>query len=365
MLRFIQSMILVALALAVGSQAAEPKIPILHSTDLFHPHGDPDDQYDLACLFALKEFDIKAIILDLGEHQATRPGRPPVEQMMRITGRKVPYAIGLSRPLHSRDDQALEEAQKYQGGMQLILSVLRDARDKVVLHTTGSCRDVAAAFNREPELFRQKVKAIYMEIGNGPDGNQDEYNVGLSPLAYARLLESGLFIYWCPCFGRDGYGTHYDADQSAVVGACTRPVQNYFVYCLTKSTEEPITFLNSGPHPLPRGSRAMWCTAPMLHAAGRKIYQRGDEDFVALSPSDAEKAGLVAKAIEVFRFVPVQVKVASLPQPGKEGQKPSLLNLSAELNPPQATTFVFQATSPQYGKVLASCLKNLLSELGR
>ena len=89
MLRFIQSMILVALALTVGSQAAEPKSPILHSTDLFHPHGDPDDHYDLACLFALKEFDIKAIVLDLGEHQATRPGRPPVEQMMYITGRNV------------------------------------------------------------------------------------------------------------------------------------------------------------------------------------------------------------------------------------------------------------------------------------
>jgi len=102
-------------------------------------------------------------------------------------------------------------------GVQLILSVLRDAKDKVVLHTTGSCRDVAAAFNREPELLRQKVKAIYMEAGNGPDGNQNEYNVSISPLAYARLLESGLPIYWCPCFGKDGYGTHYTADQSAVV----------------------------------------------------------------------------------------------------------------------------------------------------
>ena len=71
-----------------------------------------------------------------------------------------------------------------QGGVQLILSVLRNAKDKVVLHTAGSCRDVAAAFNREPELLRQKVKAIYMEAGAGPDGNQDDYNVVISPLVF-------------------------------------------------------------------------------------------------------------------------------------------------------------------------------------
>ena len=91
-------------------------------------------------------------------------------------------------------------------------------------------------------------------------------------------------LYWCPCFGKDGYGTHYNVDQSAV---------------------------------------------------------------------------------DVYQFVPVRVKVAGLPGPGKDGKKPSPLKLSAEWNPPQSTTFVFRATSPRYGKVLASCLKNLLSELER
>jgi len=196
-----------AILVALCAQAAAEKVSILHSTDLCHPHDDPDDHYDLACLFALTEFDVKGIVLDRGEHQAARPGRPPVEQMMHITGRRAPYAIGLSQPLRKRDDKALEQPEVFQGGVRLILSVLRDAKEKVVLHTTGSCRDVAAAFNREPELFKQKVKAVYMEIGNGPDGDQDEFNVRLCPLGYAGLLESGLPIYWCPCFGTDGYGT--------------------------------------------------------------------------------------------------------------------------------------------------------------
>ncbi len=366
MLRLFCTMLVLVLALVVRGQAVAPKVPIIHSTDLCHPHDDPDDHYDLACLFALAEFDIKGIILDLGEHQATRPGRPAVEQMMHITGRKTPYAFGLSRPLRSRDDKALDEAEQFQGGVQLLLSLLRNSKEKVVLHLAGSCRDVAAAFNREPELFKAKVKAIYVEAGNGPGGEQNEYNVLLSPFAYLRLLESGLPIYWCPCFGRDGYETHYVADQPTVIGACTRPVQNYFVYCLTKSREEPIAFLDSGPRPLPAGGRAIWCTAPLLHAAGRKIYQRGPDDFVALTPDNAEKAGLAGKAVDAFQFVPVRVKVERLPEVGEKRKQPLNLKLASELNPAQVTNSrIFRSTDPRYGKILASCLKNLLAELGR
>ena len=50
----------------------------------------------------------------------------------------------------------------------------------------------------------------------------------------------------------------------------------------------------------------MWCTAPLFHAAGRKIYQRGEKDFVALSPPAAEKAGLADKVVRVFDFEPMR-----------------------------------------------------------
>jgi hypothetical protein len=65
------------------------------------------------------------------------------------------------------------------------------------------------------------------------------------------LLESGLPVYWCPCFGRDGYQTFYKADQAKVVGACAARVQNFFVYCLHRSQEDPLSFLDAGPKPLP------------------------------------------------------------------------------------------------------------------
>jgi len=92
--------------------SSEPKkTPILYSTDLFHPHDDPDDHYDLAALFAIQEFDLRGIILDLGARQKQKPGRLPVEQMMHITKRKVPCAVGLADPLRSPDDKALDQPE--------------------------------------------------------------------------------------------------------------------------------------------------------------------------------------------------------------------------------------------------------------
>lgn len=302
------SLVLLA-ALLLSADPVTPKVPILHSTDLFHPHGDPDDHYDLACLFATGEFDVKGVILDLGEEQAKRCGRPAVEQMMHITGRRVPCSIGLSQRLRGPSDKALGEPARFQEGVELILSTLRQSPEPVALFTTGSCRDVAAAFNREPELLRQKVRAVYFNIGRGPNEDQNECNVGYDPAAYLRMFQTGLPIYWCPCFGRDGYETLFAADQTEVVGACTPAVQNFFVYCLTRSKDDPIKFLTTGPHPAPSGPRSMWCTAPMLHAAGRKVYQRGDKDFIALRPAEAQKAGLVGREIRAFDFVPMRVTI--------------------------------------------------------
>jgi hypothetical protein len=288
------------------------RLPVLYSTDLFHPHSDPDDHYDLATLFAMGEFDVKGVVLDLGKTQKRRLGEPALKQMIEISGRRVPYAIGLGERLRSADDKKLDEPEEFQGGVALILSALKESKEKVTLFTTGSVRDVAAAFNREPALLREKVAAIYFNAGRGPDGNQDECNVVYDPVAYARLFESGLPLYWCPCFGRDGYGTFFSADQATVVGACTERVQNYFAYCLTKSNADPLQFLDSGPHPLPTGSRSMWCTAPFFHAAGRSVYELPNGEFAALPPPSVAPLPSGARPVQAFDFVPARARLADL-----------------------------------------------------
>ena len=227
-------------------------------------------------LFALKEFDIRGVILDnVRGDQKTRSGRIPVEQMMQITRRQVKYAAGLPVPLENSTDQGYGQVREYQEGVELIVSCLRESKEKVVLFSTGSCRDLAAAFNRDPQLFKAKVEAVYSVIGTGGNGEsgQYDYNSKLDPWAYFRLFETGVPFYWCTTRPKmteekmEGpYSTNYLADQGKVLPPLSRPMQNFFVYCLTRSTADPLAFLDSGPNPLPGGP--VTCGAP-VHCAMR------------------------------------------------------------------------------------------------
>lgn len=94
------------------------KIPFIYCSDIFHPAVDPDDHFDLAAVFRLKELDIKAVILDghnirPNQDQLTGGGQAPLEQMMDICGYKVPYAIGLKRKLLDPKDKALDEDPRH------------------------------------------------------------------------------------------------------------------------------------------------------------------------------------------------------------------------------------------------------------
>ena len=40
------------------------KSPYIYSTDLYHRHGDPDDHFDIATIYALPEIELKGIVLD-------------------------------------------------------------------------------------------------------------------------------------------------------------------------------------------------------------------------------------------------------------------------------------------------------------
>jgi len=65
----------------------------------------------------------------------------------------------------------------------------------------------------------------------------------------------------------------------------------------------------------------------MFHAAGRRIYQRGPNDFAALPPDEAKQRGVAGKEVDVYRFAPITASVAqgdaaqrtALPEP-KPGQ---------------------------------------------
>ena len=66
-------------------------VPVLYCTDLFHPHDDPDDHFDLATIYAIPGIELRGIVLDQGDKQQQRPGRIPVGQLNALTGRSVPW----------------------------------------------------------------------------------------------------------------------------------------------------------------------------------------------------------------------------------------------------------------------------------
>ena len=175
----------------------------------------------------------------------------------------------------------------------------------------------------------------------------------LDPQAYVRMFESGLPLYWCPCFGKDGFATHYVVDQATVLAPSTQPVRSFFVYCLTKAKADPLEFLER-ELPVPQGPRNMWCTAPLLHAAGRTVYRGpGTADWVAVGRDEAARQGLAGREAAVYDFVPVRVTIerggASDPKLGGASMKVDLA--SAEPN-----GRIFRVLEPSYPAVMASCL---------
>jgi hypothetical protein len=303
--------------LIAGSLAAAP-IPVIYSTDLLHPHDDPDDHFDLACLHAMPEAEVRAIILDQGDRQAKRPGFTPVWQMNYLTGRHVPAAIGLRDPLKSPDDRALDQPAEHQNGVNLILQTLQDTRDKAGIIFVGSARDVAAAYNRRPDLFREKVRSIHGFIGDAGDPKHQEWNVKLDPQAFVRLMRADVPFYWIPCFDggvwtNNGHASFWRIKHGEVLEKAPLPLQQFFRYMLRQATNDPIAYLSQPLAAEERawlmgGPRNMWCGALLGLAVGRPLLHEGTEiaGFSAVDVSVDDQAviryGQAPGSRSVMRF---------------------------------------------------------------
>jgi hypothetical protein len=341
MLRMLGTFIVVA-----GMQAEQPRatreanaVPLVYCTDLFHPPDDPDDHLDLATVFALPEFDIKAVLLDQGDKQLKRPGRIPMEQMIALTGRRLPYSAGLGTKLRTPGDQGLDQPWEFQGAIKLFLKVLRESDRPVRVIAVGSVRDIAAAFNREPELLRKKVEALYLVIGNIKVGGK-EYNVSLDPEAFRGVLASKLPIYWFPCFPADNVLSsfwklpHY----SDVLEGAPLALQNFILYMLHRVEPtglDPLQALGLNLRPWRRvfwdQPKNMWSTATILLAAGRK--------------QDAD----------LYHFEPASIDV------DEQGRTTRLTYKSPDAN---MQAFVLEDV-PRYGAAMTTILRDLFRRFRR
>jgi len=278
--------------LLVATLEAAP-VPVIYSTDLFHPPQDPDDHFDLACLYAMPEADLRAIILDQGDEQARRAGFKPVWQMNYLTAHHVPAAIGLRDKLKHPGDPGLDQPAEFQNGVNLILQTLRDAREKVAVIFVGSARDVMAAYQRQPALFREKVRSVHGFIGDASDPGHQEWNVKLDPQAFVALVRSDLPFFWIPCFdggpwANRGHASFWRIRHGQVLAETSAPLQRFFLYMLRHATNDPIAWLTQPTSSeddqwLMRGERNLWCAALLGLAVGRPLLRDGQE-IVGFSP---------------------------------------------------------------------------------
>ena len=351
------------------------RIPVIYSTDLYHPPQDPDDHYDLAILGCLEELEIKALIFDIATsfRDPDTYGKVALDQMAKITGQSPPpWKVGLRDLLRSPDDQAFDQSEEYQGGVELILSTLEQSKEQVVMFLVGSCRDFAVAFNRNPDLLRKKVKSVYVNAGNGPSGAQNEWNVMLDPNAYFCLMTSGLPIYWCPCitdFERlctpeevsagKAFCTYFKVANQAELLASARPmVKNYIAYALSRSLEDPLEFLDREPQPLPERPRNMWCTGPFLHAAGREIHQTRDHQWITIPSEKMKEKDTDSRVVEIYRFEPICFKTVCKDVNGRQITE----FYDADHTEPTSIK-VFRYTNSQYNDIMPLVLKGLLETL--
>lgn len=255
---------------ASNADGESSKVPLVYCTDLLHPHDDPDDHFDLATLYSIPEFDLRGIVLDQGEKQLQRPGSIPVSQLNALSGRNIFAAIGLKSKLNSPSDKALDQERQFQGGVELILGQLRQATTRVDVITVGSVRDLTAAYNREPALFKKKAGRMMVFIGEASSREYREYNVEVDTNAFIGLMRSDLNTYWVPCFDgglwkNEGHASYWQAGQAELLARAPPGLVQYFIYALEKETADPIQFLwqpvdGRRRERVFKQARNLWCT---------------------------------------------------------------------------------------------------------
>ena len=310
-------------ALRAGTAAAEaagPGIALIHATDLFRPHADPDDHFDLATVFALAargRFDLLAVMIDHPPAGlAADPDVQAVAQMNRITGLAVPALTGSLRPA-AGSEKAADGGLDPAAGAKALLGIMRRSTRPVAVSVVGSARDVALAGRLEPKLFAAKCAGVYLNSGSGtPDkalAARLEYNVSLDPVSYAAMFDLPCPLYWLPCFevapgggapwAVAEFGTYYRFPQKDLWPRLSPRLRNYFAFMLKQGESDRadqaeaealrpnwLRYLE-GPNEealLGRQGgrpRNMWSTAGFFHAAGLEVGADGAAGPLGRVPS--------------------------------------------------------------------------------
>lgn len=332
----------------------------LHQTDLFRPHNDPDDHWDLACAFALavrREAALAGILIDYPPcapilNHKSDPDVGAVAQLSYLTGVHPPVAVGRPEVFSSRQC----ENGDVPSGVRMILRLLRNSPEGLYIVVVGAARDLAEALTREPELFREKCRGIYLNIGSGsPDPlavKAPEWNVKLDPAGFARIFRAPCPIYWMPCLQDESgagdphsreFATHYRFRQGEILDDLPAGLRNYFGWMFTRDSSS--TWLEA----LGRNFKSILATRAL---ESRMLYSTGS--FFDLAGLGVTRSGRLLSKSEpeadwVYRFEPVEVECSD------EGVTRWKAASSA------SNRFLFRVLDPEiYPRAMASAMRELL-----
>jgi hypothetical protein len=299
--------------------------PLVHTTDLFRPHFDADDHWDLAVAFALTfraQLKLEGILIDNPQNfsptyrDTISPDIAAVAQLNYLTNQAVPVTTGTiwpAQPGERVNDGNLPPDLK---GVEMLVNVLKRASQPVAISIGGSCQDVAVAGKKEPQLFSEKCRGTYLNVGSGSQdpkdqvqGNDIETNVAYNRGAYAAIFDLPCPIYWTPCFdvvntavvGR--YGAAWFFEQKDMLKHLSSRMQAYFAYVMSdESGSKWLSYLLDSSSATAAAKylnkpRGLCCTAGFLHASGNTVTMDG-------RIVSSEKIGNDA----VFEYIPIEVQ---------------------------------------------------------
>jgi len=307
--------------------------PVIDITDLYHPHQDRGDNFDLIAAYGLREVDLRAVILDvtgrylrpyvneddpgyndpLGQRS---PGFIPVQQLNYIFDRDVPCAPAPFDAMRSPGDDMADAPAYQQSGIDLLTRTLRDSDAPVDVVSFGSARPLAVALNREPELLKRKIRMAHICAGGYPPGYL-EWNVQLDVHAFVRVVRSNLPLAVYPCATSEGpfsLGTHncyWAMENLNWVREMAAPLQRYIEYAFSRSNR--VDFLNAMDEAEPLADMTehygrvhhVWETAVWAQVAERRFIAEAGQPYRLLPMTSAStdatviEEGLMPCVLEV------------------------------------------------------------------
>ena len=267
------------------------------ATDLYRPHDDPDDHWDLATAYALAHqnlVELLAVFIDYPRPGSFKdPDIDAVAQLNYLTGLPVPVLVG--------SGQSFKEWRENQGdgralwGVQSLLTLMRNAPRPVAISVAGTCRNIAMAAHLDSETFSQKCVGVYVNAGTSRPLTENaplEWNVTLDLEAYQAMFALPCPVYWMPCFEDvrrfevSEYASYYRFQQREVLPELSVGLRNFFAHVFREELSlkhGSLSWLQAllapeDPELVARMNamdRNMWCTAGFLHAAGLSVDAEG------------------------------------------------------------------------------------------